>query len=728
MNSKRFLAAVLAMVLVLTVFPTATRATEPGLVTDSSNYNIAIVVDSSGSLKQGITSDPNQYRFDAISMFFDLMSDSGSNVCAVVFKGNDDITDSSDAAMRGAIQCFPATGMQAISSQADKDSLLGDIRSVPARGYTDIGTAMLMAAERLEGKTAENGKKSIILLFTDGATEFPKGAPKELYEASANNQEKALDIIHSNDITLCAVYLNRDSKYYSSQVADLVRASLNPDPKVTASITDADLLRTKQYSCVSDGASLPGVFQHFYELISPTNLKSLPKSDSFTIPGSGVEELNILITTNGTFDIAQTRLTQLVHETEGPLDSAELLSICSMGQTYAVYKLTDPTPGTWTIQWQSPDANAQCYLQMNTDISAQMTLDPAAEQAVYNDHITITANLTSQSSVMTKSSQYANYRCMLEITNTATEEKVVQQELSLDGDGRFSYVHTADQFGSFSVQVVFHCGDDIRIAAESQILNIENNAPDTGANPHQLHIVTAFGSSGSRVLSLEEYIWDEDPLSALTIVPAADNTYPPEAFEIAGDNSTLTINSRIGGDGVLRLEVTDPLTRHSTMELTISCTDCTLLILLVLLAVCLAATFFVIKVKRTNKQSLTVEGMVTFALPVAKDIYLDIELPAMECLNKNLETIFAARTRKLIFTAAEDYRLRRNATHVVKDFLSANQMLLRECRVSAVPGLFGKRCKLQLSACGSNKAVTLDINQNEVLTLSKGCNLKIQYH
>lgn len=727
MNCKRFLAAVLTLVLVLSIFPTVTRATESDLVTDSSNYNIAIVVDSSGSLKQGITSDPNGYRYDAIGMFFDLMSDSGSNVCAVVFKGNSDVTDASDSAMRKEIQCFPKKGMQAISSQADKDSLLTDIKSVTPRGYTDIGTALLMAAERLDGLTKQNGKKSIIVLFTDGATEFPKGAPAAITQASEQNKQEALDIIRGNGITLCAVYLNRDSKYYSPEVANLVRASLNSNPEIANSITDKELENTKQYHLVSNGASLPGVFQSFYELISPTNLQPLDKNDTFTIPGAGVDELNILITTNGSFDIAQTRLTQLTHETEGPMDSAELLSLCSLGQTYAVYKLTNPTEGDWTVQWQSPDTNAKCYLMMNTDISAQVTMEPTPEKVKYNDDVTITANLVSQGKAITKSSQYAKYRCMLEIIDTFTDEKIVEEELFLDGSGHFSYLYPADRFGSFSVQVVFTCGEDIQIAADPQPLEIDNDAPDTDRKSSSVHIATAFGSGGTSVLSLDEYILDEDPLSALTIVPTSDNSYPAEAFVIAPDNSTLTLYGRTGGDGTLRLMVSDALGSHATLELTITCTDYTLLILLVLLAACIAAAIFVFKTKRRNKQTLVVSGMVTFSIPVTDVLFIDITLPAMECLNKNLGIIFTERIRRLIAIASENPRLRQNAAGLIRDFIVDNEELLRACRVSALPGMLGRPNKLQLSSCGSNQAVVLDPRQPSVLELSGGRKLRITY-
>ena len=56
--------------------------------TDSSStnkFNVVVLLDASGSMA---STDPQNYRFEAISQFINLLTETGNNVGAVVFSGD----------------------------------------------------------------------------------------------------------------------------------------------------------------------------------------------------------------------------------------------------------------------------------------------------------------------------------------------------------------------------------------------------------------------------------------------------------------------------------------------------------------------------------------------------------------------------------------------------------------------------------------------------------------
>ena len=155
---KRGMAAVLALMLALAlVCPCLANAEEPSKTVN--RFNVVLVVDKSGSLRSdhGGGTDPDGLRFDAMRLFLGLLTETGNNVGAVVFDE----------------QIRYDSGLKPMASMDDKKALIREVESFGTSYDTDIGTAVLRAAEMLKGMREENGLPCMILLLSDGKTDFP---------------------------------------------------------------------------------------------------------------------------------------------------------------------------------------------------------------------------------------------------------------------------------------------------------------------------------------------------------------------------------------------------------------------------------------------------------------------------------------------------------------------------------------------------------------------------
>ena len=79
------------------------------------------------------STDPNQYRFEAIELFVGLISNGGNVVGSVVF--GDGVVSKKDLAE--------------VKNKSDKVNITNDIKGQAASGWTDIGGALISAVDML---------------------------------------------------------------------------------------------------------------------------------------------------------------------------------------------------------------------------------------------------------------------------------------------------------------------------------------------------------------------------------------------------------------------------------------------------------------------------------------------------------------------------------------------------------------------------------------------------
>jgi len=98
--------AILMVVLsVLLTFPVAAAEIDRG----DARYNIAIVVDASGSLGLNETADPAENRYGALSYFLGLLDTNGHEIGALVFNDST-VSPSSEITVNSHLKFHRRTG------------------------------------------------------------------------------------------------------------------------------------------------------------------------------------------------------------------------------------------------------------------------------------------------------------------------------------------------------------------------------------------------------------------------------------------------------------------------------------------------------------------------------------------------------------------------------------------------------------------------------------------
>lgn len=370
-------AQLMACVIALSsLIPPAAAAAAPA--SGGNRFNLVVVLDASGSMR---TTDPQGYRFKAVTQFMNLLAEQGNMVGSVVFH--------TDVAAE-----YPLTRT---AGQTEKDAAVQSLQSVPAGGWTNIGAGLDKAVAMLKADGDPN-LNSVILLLSDGSSAL--GTDKETQD-SLDVKAEAIQAAREDHISIYSVCLNAD------QTADI------PEMQQISDATGGVFLE------VSKAEDLQDVFNTFYELIYgattiPLFDGTLPDSGrletEFDVPGLGVEEVNIIVY-GSTTKLSLTRP-----------DGAEGNPSVSMFDTFSTLKLTDVVPGTWTLITEGvPGDNIKINMVYNTNLGVELS---SQNGQVFNpaDQVTFTATLTGGETPATDSQQYTGYSAQLVVMDAYEEE------------------------------------------------------------------------------------------------------------------------------------------------------------------------------------------------------------------------------------------------------------------------------------------------------------------
>lgn len=378
--SARALALVLTLILVLSL-PGLAWAEAP--VEQTNRCNVVLVVDKSGSLAcendQG--TDPDGLRYEALKLFLGLLTESGNNVGTVVF----------DEHIRYESEVQPLEGMEA------KQALIRTIEGYYPCYDTDIGKAMLRATELLrdmQQKEIEENSRPLpcmIILFSDGMTDFVTGDVLVRRRESFTKAQQALDAALENGITINGICLNVD------ETAERGKYEFQAYTYATGG----------EFEEVKQPEDLTAAFRRLYQIINGTEYTGAQRvafSDAgeaevrFAVPGFGVEEVNVIVEGEDLSDLngGEETTIEIIRpdgerfDTTGhDLDSAR----CKL------VKIPDLIPGIWTVRLKGApenqaDISMVCNATLNVDLMSEevetyrtnMTYPfTAAVEAVFED-------------------------------------------------------------------------------------------------------------------------------------------------------------------------------------------------------------------------------------------------------------------------------------------------------------------------------------------------------
>lgn len=709
MNYKHFWAVILALVCVLTVCVPAVYADEtvPAetvemILENVGNYNIVGILDGSGSLEveTGWKTDEHGYRYDAFSMFLNLLTERGNEVGAIVFSGNQE-NDISEEAMRSGLKVM---NIRSLESQADKDQLLQEVKAVPLGNCTDAGTALLQAAEMLEGMTEKNGKPSIILLFTDGVTEVPYSTVREQAKI---NRDLAVKKIYEEGIRLCGVFLNnnkviKEGTEESVEVLNIVR-----DANGFPANADPETQMGGMYIEVNSADDLMTAYQRFYALLTPTKVVKFNKEKEFIIPGIGVSDVNINIIANRKTDdngrplssdeilemnkwiINNTNLT--IVGPDGEWSAVETAQIMTRGNTFLLYKIPEPEKGTWKVTVNTPDeaTDVECGLIINVNISAQMELEPAQDEIPAYQPLRINASLFDRSERVTDAASYWGYDCTLTLSRMKEDgsEELKFVDLKMDENGTFSTDQLPNiDLGKYSAVAEFKCGEEISITTDKLHWKVTNEKP-VAESTQEIVLTTGLFSKGKGDVDLSGLVTDDGPIEYLEIDPF-HGTYNEDALDFS-EEPVLKIDGTIGGDGTVRVVFADPFGESAETELVITMKNRLIWDILLIVFILLAVAATVVAFKFISNGRRNLDGTLGFELsiPVEHNMTAKVRLDVrgVECKNKSLARIFEDRKNELIDNASYEYMIGDDSRRIISAYLKQHDKALSEIKVKVGP-------------------------------------------
>lgn len=380
MKRPRLMRCLLAIVLACTVL-LSLPCIQANAEKESSNnrFNVVIVLDASGSMKN---TDPNGFRYEAISQFTGLLAEQGNVLGGVVFH--------TDLAAEKTLT--------EITSQAGKDAVTDMLKSIPSNGgWTNTGAGLARAVEMIK-QNGDPELPSVILFLSDGNTEM---ASKEATQASLDQKADAIQEAREQGIQIYSVCLNANKSADVSEMRQLADA--------TGGV----------FQEVAKAEDLQDVFNSFYNLIYGTSTITLVDEvfpdtgrleTTFDVPGLGVEEVNIIIYGN------TTKMSLLKP------DGSESSATAVVSETFSMLKLTDVVPGTWTLVTEGvPGDSIKINMVYNTNLGVEMSIIP--EERIINpaDPVTITAKLKGNNVLATSGDQYVGYTAELQVLDAYGE-------------------------------------------------------------------------------------------------------------------------------------------------------------------------------------------------------------------------------------------------------------------------------------------------------------------
>ena len=432
-QERKWIAALLALILSLSLamgLPGLAAAEETS--TEVNRFNVVLVIDKSGSLKtkEGGT-DPDGLRFDAMRLFLGLLTERGNNVGAVVF----------DEKIRYEAEPQPMNSME------EKKALIRELEAFSPSYDTDIGGAVLRATEMLTGMYEENGLPCMILLLTDGKTDFTRGDAIERKRESWKTAEEALKRAREEGITISGILLNVDRKDGNG------RAEFEKYTQGTHGVFDE----------VSRPEDLAAAFRGFYSIINNTvytGAQRVAFSDQgkaeffFTVPSFGVEEVNVVVeheTAPGD-DMLNALVGLEITAPDGSVydyTGHELVS-----SRYILVKIPNPAVGEWRVNLTGEPED---WVDVTMVYNASMTIsiDGEKESGVYRAYspYVFTAAITDPGVEHVTREDLESMNAVLSVENLAT------------GDVREYAMTPAD--GAYTCEISFLRGGDYSVSAQA---------------------------------------------------------------------------------------------------------------------------------------------------------------------------------------------------------------------------------------------------------------------
>lgn len=479
---------------------------------DESNvnrFNVAIVLDASNSMNY---TDPDGFRYEAISQFTDLLAERGNYLSGIVFSNH--------------VEAFQEP--EPVSKQEDKEKVTDLLASVMSAGvteemgYTNIGEALSKAVDMLVSE-GNGDLPSVIVFLSDGNTEMPTDSEQNI---SLEEKASAIQKARENHVSIYTVCLNANNKADISEMEQISKATGG------------------EFQEVGKADDLVEVTGIFYNMIYGTSRISLGGetfpdngliTKGFEVPGFGVEEVNILI--NGR--VTDTSLIQP--------DGKEYEAKKNTSGTYTRLKITEIQSGDWMLKAEGdPGSSVDIDMVYNSNLNVEAEIEPDGKTFTSGQSVDVKAILKAGEISAEKDSQYAGYHATLHLMDAYGRE-LETKPMSVS-QGRFEAKQQFD-VGDYYLKVTvegnslnrdsedigpFH----VKETSEADNDDIENTPPEAVETPIRKTVYVWPFKGGSLSFNMAELAKDaQDDELAYEIV--SSSFIEGEDYHLDGDTVTL---------------------------------------------------------------------------------------------------------------------------------------------------------------------------------------------
>lgn len=541
---------VLLLMVVMMLTGTVPAFASQSIAQTAKRYNVVLVIDGSGSLTTANGTDINGYRYKAIQAFLGVLTNDGNKVSAIVFNHEEEMPLD--------------TGLNELTSMAEKKELASLIEKTGAEGDTDIGGALQRALDELQGNDIDPNIPSCILLFSDGETDL--GNEKDT-NASLAKKNQAVEEAKKLGIPIHGICLNTNNSANTKEVKSIAE--------------DTEGI----YIEIQNANDLDKAFLDFYSLIYGETIikdeEECPVVKNFKIPSEGVVEVNILLETEG-----DNKVVTLTRPNGIDYSDVELEATSMSTGKYDIIKIVNPEAGVWTLCVDgAPGAKVKFDWIYNTDLSAEIECDTA--EATLNTDIAIRGYLLSKNARVKNSDVYDEYTGTLILTNVATGESN-NYPMETDGNSFLTNVQFS-QYGTYNAAIQLVCGDIIHTSDSTQI-SVGNLPPSASQSVIAEKIMILPFKSAKAIFDMNDYV--SDPEGEKLTFELKKYSYDINKVELT--DGQLTVDAGNEKNGTVVIKATDSQGASCEVTVNIETKNLTMIFIIVLVLIVLIIVIIVL--------------------------------------------------------------------------------------------------------------------------------------
>ena len=501
-------------------------------VQKKSNMDVVLVLDVSGSMKKA---DPERISLEGAKLFLDMMESTGSRAGIVAF--SDHLVQTSDLA-----------DIQGIT---DKTVLKDSINSLNFSGDTDIGSALQKSVDILNS-APDVGNKKMILFFTDGKIDLPKGVPSEAEAEVVSLQatESAVAAAASTQIPVYTIGLN------------------------TTGLVDSDLISrissstaAKNY-IVEDAGDLPAIYNDIFADFVETEINEIGnikiasedtyEEKPFHIPNDSVLEANIVMIVKNKGLIKDIQLA----DPDGNIfipDNTDLF--LSTSNNYNLLKMIAPSAGDWTLKIKG-DLGCEIHVNLLFNYDVVLKVDSQPDE---DGNLEISAVLEKKDAPVEDPVLYSQLKADINVTREDGEDSVYPMDLS-----ETVFTYTVPVGPGEKITAVVHI-EGANMYRDSDPIEYENTTrtpvPEVVQKkdlPSPVELTGFLPFLAKDTLNLDDYFELEDgsALNGSYNVQIKD----PDIASSTVDGSQLTLEGKVKGQTRLIIQAEDDQGGALTLE------------------------------------------------------------------------------------------------------------------------------------------------------------------